>query len=139
MKSLIFSAMLMLATLFLACNEDNTDAQSEHQSLMVTALTKEITKDVVIEYNTEANTIVLNFPQEKPVPAGSVTISDSSKNHKSHVFELKTNPMKRMYIRVDNFEKGVWIVKVARQGEDKIYETEEKFNIIPNNWSRPIH
>ena len=44
-----------------------------------------------------------------------------------------------MFIRVDGFEKGLWRIKVEWQGEDKVYEKEEKINLEPNDWARPIH
>jgi FixH len=107
-----------------------------------TAKTKNTAKtldEVTIEYISEANTVALSFPTNQPNPVGTVTFFHPSKTNKDRVFELKTDPSKRMYIRVDDYEKGIWRVKVAWQGEDKLYVKEDKINLQPNDWSRPIH
>jgi hypothetical protein len=44
-----------------------------------------------------------------------------------------------MMIRVDDFQKGLWRVQVEWQAEDKTYYKEEKINIEPNDWARPVH
>jgi nitrogen fixation protein FixH len=98
-----------------------------------------LAQDMTIEYVAEANTIILHFPQNQPAPIGKVTFFRPSKTDKDRSFDLKTDPSKRMFIRVDDFEKGLWIVQVEWQGEDKLYYKEEKINIEPNDWARPIH
>jgi nitrogen fixation protein FixH len=98
-----------------------------------------LAQDMTIEYVAEANTIILHFPQNQPEPIGKVTFFRPSKTDKDRSFDLKTDPSKRMFIRVDDFEKGLWIVQVEWQGEDKLYYKEEKINIEPNDWARPIH
>lgn len=95
--------------------------------------------EVLIEYISEANTVALSFPINQPNPVGTVTLFHPSKTNKDRIFELKTDPSKRMYIRVDDFEKGIWRIKVEWQGEDKMYVKEDKINLQPNDWSRPIH
>jgi hypothetical protein len=55
--------------------------------------------ELVIEYVTEANTVALSFPTNQPNPVGKVTFFHPSKTNKDRVFDLKTDPSKRMYIR----------------------------------------
>jgi nitrogen fixation protein FixH len=98
-----------------------------------------LAQNMRIEYVAEANTVILHFPENEPTPVGKVTFFRPSKTDKDRSFDLKTDPSKRMMIRVDDFEKGLWIVQVEWQGEDKMYYKEEKINIEPNDWARPVH
>jgi nitrogen fixation protein FixH len=98
-----------------------------------------LAQDMTIEYVAEANTVILHFPENQSAPVGKVTFFRPSKTDKDRSYDLKTDPSKRMFIRVDDFEKGLWIVQVEWQGEDKLYYKEEKINIEPNDWARPIH
>lgn len=123
----------------LAAKLDNKRYQIHLMHLMSMQNNTPLAHEVKIEYISEANTIILYFPQNEPAPVGKVTFLNPYKTDKNHIFELKTDPSKRMFILVDNLEKGVWRLKVEWQGEDKMYSQEEKINLEPNNWERPIH
>jgi hypothetical protein len=94
---------------------------------------------MTIDYIYEANTIIVNFPQNQPAPTGKVTFFSPTKAEKNRIFEIKPEPSKRMFIRIDDFEKGVWRIKVEWQSEDKVNVYEENINLEPNEWARPIH
>ena len=100
---------------------------------------KQLKEDMTIQYVAEANTVIIKFPQTLPTPVGKVTFFHPSENDKDRIFELKTDPSRQMFIRVDGFQKGLWRVQVEWQGEDKMYYKEEKINIQPNDWARPVH
>lgn len=95
--------------------------------------------DMSIQYIAEANTVVLKFPLNLAPPVGNVTFFRPSETDKDRIFELKTDPARQMFIRVDDFQKGLWRVQVEWQAEDKTYFKEEKIVIEPNDWARPIH
>jgi hypothetical protein len=99
----------------------------------------DLVDDMRIEYVAAANTVILHFPESQPAPVGKVTFFRPSKTGKDRSFELKTDPSKRMFIAVDDFEKGLWRVQVEWQSADKLYYKEEKINIEPNDWARPVH
>ncbi len=101
--------------------------------------TAKMTQEMTIMYVADANTVILQFPHNQPAPTGKVTFFRPSQNDKDRIFELKTDPAKQMFIRLDDFEKGLWRVQVEWQAEDKIYYKEEKINIEPTNWARPVH
>ena len=146
MKIISF-CIILAATLFVACNDiPNSPAakltgnDTRHQNL-VASVSKAVASpnDMTIDYIYEANTIILNFPQNQPAPTGKVTFFSPSKVDKDRIFELKTDPSKRMFILVEDFTKGLWKIKVEWQGEDKMYAHEDSFNSQPNDWARPIH
>jgi hypothetical protein len=123
----------------LAAKLDNKRYQLHLMHLMSMQNNAPSAHEVRIEYISEANTIILYFPQNEPAPVGKVTFLNPLKTNKARIFELKTEPSKQMFILVDNLEKGVWSIKVEWQGEDKMYSQEEKINLEPNDWARPLH
>jgi hypothetical protein len=123
----------------LAAKLDNNRYQLHLIHLMSIQNNAPSAHEVRIEYISEANTVILYFPQNEPAPVGKVTFLNALKTNKNRIFELKTEPSKQMFILVDDLEKGVWKIKVEWQGEDKMYSQEEKINIEPNDWARPIH
>jgi hypothetical protein len=123
----------------LAAKLDNKRYQLHLMHLMSMQNNPPLAHKVRIEYISEANTVILYFPQNEPAPVGKVTFLNALKTNKNRIFELKTEPSKQMFILVDDLEKGVWKIKVEWQGEDKMYSQEEKINIEPNDWARPIH
>jgi nitrogen fixation protein FixH len=100
---------------------------------------KQLANDMTIQYLAESNTVLLQFPPNLPTPVGKVTFFRPSENNKDRIFELKTDPSKRMMIQVDDLEKGVWRVQAEWQAEDKLYYKEEKIYIDNNNLARPVH
>jgi hypothetical protein len=123
----------------LASKLDNKRYQLHLLHLMAMENNPSLAHEVRIEYISEANTVILYFPQNEPAPVGKVTFFNILKTNKNRIFELKTEPSKQMFILVDDLEKGVWKIKVEWQGEDKIYSQEEKITLEPNDWARPIH
>ena len=107
-------------------------AQSSSKPLKLAA-------EPLIHYVADANTIILEFPQNQPVPVGKVTFFHPKQVDKNRIFDLKIDPSKQMFIRVDAFDKGIWRIVVEWQGEDKVYTKEEKINIQPNGFERPVH
>ena len=123
----------------LAAKLDNKRYQIHLLQLMKMENTVLLAHEMKIEYISEANTVILYFPQNQPAPVGKVTFLNPLKTDRNPIFELKTDLSKRMFILVDNLEKGMWKVKVEWQGEATMYVQEENLNLEPNNWSRPIH
>ncbi len=116
--------------------DDDINFQSALNSRQNTAA---LGNDMTIQYVTEANTVILQFPLNQPAPIGNVTFFRPSETDKDRIFPLKTDPARQMFIRVDDFQKGLWRVQVEWQGEDKTYYKEEKIYIEPNDWARPVH
>ncbi len=146
MKVLISLISIVGTTLFFTCYSPNGNAsqpkneEASHQNYMSSVQkTAKSAHDMSIDYVSEANTIILQFAKEDPAPTGKVTFFSPTKAANNRTFELKTDPSKRMFIRIEGFEKGMWRIKVEWQGEDKVYEKEEKINLEPNDWARPIH
>ncbi len=100
--------------------------------------TKGLSK-LLIQYVADANTVILEFPQNQPTPVGKVTFFHPKQTDKNRAFDLKIDAAKQMFIRVDGFDKGVWRIVAEWQGKDKIYIHEEKINLQPNDWERPVH
>lgn len=123
----------------LAAKLDNKRYQIHLLELMAMENKVLLAHEMKMEYIAEANTLILYFPQNEPAPVGKITFLNPLKTDKNYIFELKTDLSKRMFILVDNLEKGVWKVKVEWQGEATMYVHEENLNLEPNDWSRPIH
>jgi FixH len=147
MKTLISLCIVLSVTLFTACNDTPnshaaklTSHDTSHQNLVASVKkTAASPNEMSIDYIYEANTIILNFPQNQPAPTGKVTFFSPTKAEKNRIFELKPDLSKRMFIMIDGFEKGVWRIKVEWQAEDKVNVYEESINLEPNEWARPIH
>jgi hypothetical protein len=146
MKVLISFLIAILVVFFMACNNtpsSNVTKFSDDTSRknLVASVSKAVASpnEMTIDYIYEANTIILNFPQNQPAPTGKVTFFSPTKAEKNRIFEIKPEPSKRMFIRIDDFEKGVWRIKVEWQSEDKVNVYEENINLEPNEWERPIH
>jgi hypothetical protein len=146
MKVLISFLIAIPVVFFMACNNtpsSNVTKFSDDTSRknLVASVSKAVTSphEMTIDYIYEANTIIVNFPQNQPAPTGKVTFFSPTKAEKNRIFEIKPEPSKRMFIRIDDFEKGVWRIKVEWQSEDKVNVYEENINLEPNEWARPIH
>ncbi len=134
----IIAAVGIMAALKLSFNQGVSRNEGNVMVAQMDKPTKGLSK-LIINYVADANTIILEFPQNEPTPVGKVTFFHPKQTDKNRAFDLKIDPAKQMFIRIDGFDKGVWRIVVAWQGEDKINTHEEKINLQPSDWERPVH
>ena len=134
----IIAAMGIMAALKLSFNKGVPKNEGNLMVAQIDKPTKGASK-LIINYVADANTIIFGFPQNEPPPVGKITFFHPKQTDKNRAFDLKIDPAKQMFIRIDGFDKGIWRIVVEWQGEDKIYTHEEKINLQPNDWERPVH
>ena len=134
----IIAAMGIVVALKLSFNKGVSKNEGNFMVAQIDKPTKGASK-LTINYVADANTIIFGFPQNEPPPVGKITFFHPKQMNKNRAFDLKIDPAKQMFIRIDGFDEGVWRIVVEWQGEDKIYTHEEKINLQPNDWERPVH
>ena len=134
----IIAAMGIVVALKLSFNKGVSKNEGNLMVAQIDKPTKGGSK-LTINYVADANTIIFGFPQNEPPPVGKITFFHPKQTHKNRAFDLKIDPAKQMFIRIDGFDEGVWRIVVEWQGEDKIYTHEEKIDLQPNDWERPVH
>ncbi len=124
----------------LMLNENTRDNKLNYTASLVTSQKFAKSADgIIINYITEANTVVLRFPANEPKPIGRVLFLHATKRNKDRVFDLKTDPSKQMFIPLIDFDRGVWQVLVKWQVEAAIYSKEVNIDVKPNDLARPMH
>ena len=94
---------------------------------------------VTIEYYYESNTVVIQFPVNELAPVGRVMFFNAANKKKDKIFEVKTDPSRRMFVQLNDFEAGRWRVLVEWQGEATVYSKEVSIDVRANVESRPLH
>jgi len=79
-----------------------------------------------IKQEIELNKVVLTFPSEliEQIHEGEVHFFRPSNSEIDIIYKLTFDEQGRQYFDLDNFEKGMWRVKINWKGQDKEYYRE---------------